>query len=105
MDPVKITDAFGSNIIKELGIENLPDEQKLRLLEKMAEVVESRLMIRIGEALTEDGRAEFSRLMTDGDQEKVFAWLDAKGVKIDEWLVEEISKMKSELIAKADSIA
>lgn len=102
MDIAKITDAFRTNIIEELGLEILPDEQKLRLLDKMASLVETRLMIRVGEKLSETERAEFSNLMTEGDSEKIFAWLaGGHGINVEEWLLEEVGRLKSELREQA----
>lgn len=104
MDIAKITDAFRTNIIEELGLEILPDEQKLRLLDKMASLVETRLMIRVGEKLSETERAEFSDLMTKGDSEKIFAWLAGHGINVEEWLLEEVGRLKSELREQAKTV-
>ncbi len=104
MDIAKITDAFRTNIIEELGLEILPDEQKLRLLDKMASLVETRLMIRVGEKLSETERAEFSNLMTEGDSEKIFAWLASHGINVEEWLLEEVGHLKSELREQAKTV-
>jgi len=104
MDIAKITDAFRTNIIEELGLESLPDEQKLRLLDKMASLVETRLMIRVGEKLSEAERAEFSNLMTEGDSEKIFAWLTVRGINVEEWLLEEVGRLKSELQEQTQAV-
>jgi len=104
MDITKITDAFRTNIIEELGLEILPDEQKLRLLDKMASLAETRLMIRVGEKLSEAERAEFSNLMTEGDSEKIFAWLAGHGINVEEWLLEEVARLKSELQEQAKAV-
>ena len=104
MDIAKITDAFRTNIIEELGLEILPDEQKLRLLDKMASLVETRLMIRVGEKLSEAERAELSNLMTEGDSEKIFAWLTVRGINVEEWLLEEVGRLKSELQEQTQAV-
>ena len=53
LDPQTIKNALEGNLIDELGLRVLPDEEKLRLIESLAELVGRRTMVRV--ALAQPG--------------------------------------------------
>ena len=85
------------NIIKLLGIEDLPDERKAEMVEKISELVQKRLLLRLMESLSADKQKELGSLLEKPEQEKFTAFLTANAPQFPEWMVEEVGKIKQEL--------
>ena len=85
------------NIIKILGIENLPDERKISILSKVTELVQKRLLLRIMEVLDEAKQKEFETVVDSKDQIKITEFLKTNAPEIDKWMIEEINNIKKDL--------
>jgi len=85
------------NIIKILGIEKLSDERKISILNKVSELVQKRLLLRIIETLDENKQKEFETLVDSEDQGKITGFLKANVPEMDKWLVEEINTIKKDM--------
>jgi hypothetical protein len=85
---------FYSNIITALGIENLPDDKKVVLIDRIAAVVEQRVALRLMKKLDEAAYKKFESL-TEGDRigflAQVFPDLEAV-------VREEVATIKGELM-------
>lgn len=92
------------NIISLLGIEALPDEQKLALLDKMSNLAQKRVSLRILERLDKDEQESFSAGVDKGDEKKVKDILDAKNIDVMAIAQEEIGKLKNELKNVVDGL-
>jgi ElaB/YqjD/DUF883 family membrane-anchored ribosome-binding protein len=88
------------NIIEELGLETLPEEQKITLLEQMTTLVQKRVMLRIMEVLTEVEKDEFEKLLEEKGEDaiEIANFLREKIPNLDELVKEEIVKLKKEVI-------
>lgn len=84
-----------SNIINELGIENLPEEKKVELVENISQAVEKKLMLRLLETLNEEQYAELTGIEKDEDR---MAKLMEMVPNFDDIMKEEIVAIKQELI-------
>lgn len=62
------------NFLKDLGLENLPDEQKKAFLQHIYEELELRVGTRLAEGLSDAQLGEFEALI-ERDTDKVSAWL------------------------------
>lgn len=62
------------NFLKDLGLENLPDEQKKAFLQHIYEELELRVGTRLAEGLSDAQLAEFEALI-ERDADKVGTWL------------------------------
>lgn len=92
------------NIIQILGIEALPDEKKLDLIDKLTNLVEQRVFLRIVELLPEDGKKELLEAIEIKDEQKVQTLISEKINNLDEILEEEIIKAKQEMQGVAQSL-
>lgn len=86
------------NIIAALGLASLPDERKAALINKMAQLVEKNLLVRIMEGLSEADAGEFEKIAQGTDEEKV-KFLQAKFPNFAEMMQEEIVNVKKAVLA------
>lgn len=63
------------NFLKDLGLDNLPEEQKKAFLQHIYEELELRVGTRLAEGLSDTQLAEFEALI-ERDADKVGAWLE-----------------------------
>jgi len=93
-----------ANIIEALGLEPLPDEQKIKMVEMMSTVVQKRLMLRIMEQLSETDKDEFEKILGGKDADLAAAeFIKNRVPNFDEMIQEEIIKIKQEMIEKFGS--
>lgn len=85
------------NIIRLLGIESLPDERKIALVEKITDLVQKRLLLRLLESMSEELRVEFEQLLDQADQPALQAFLQKNAPDFGAWVNEEVLKVKQEL--------
>jgi hypothetical protein len=87
------------DLFEELNIANIPDEEKGALLAHMLEVVQTRVILRISEMLSEEDMAKFNSMVeAEEDDAKIDDFLNEKVPNIDELYKEEASKLRQELI-------
>lgn len=87
------------NIISSLKLDNLDDEKKNALINKMSEVVQKRLSLKAIDYLSPEGKKEFNKLL-DNSPEKVMDFLKRIYPNFLKIMQEEVLKLKSELISK-----
>lgn len=85
------------NIIKALGIETLPDDQKARILDQSNELIQQRLFLRLMEALPDAKRDKFNEILAPTDQAGLNEFILAEAPHFTDWIVEEIATLKDEL--------
>lgn len=85
------------NLIAMLGIEALPDEKKVDILEKTATLVEQRVVVRMLEMLGEEDRDALLAALADKEQEKIATLIAPVADKIEGLIQEEAAKVKEEL--------
>ncbi len=96
---------LGANIIDLLGLQNLPEQQKVDLLTRMTEVIQDRITDRIVESLSADERAAFDQLMDRGASEKeVNTFLQAKVPEFGGIAAEEILRFKSQMVTDVATV-
>lgn len=93
------------NIIAILGIQDLPEERKLTLLDKITTLVEKRLLVRIFDSLSPENQEKLGGLLDKDDQEGLNAFLEQYVPDLAGWLEEETNRLKGELAGVADSVA
>ena len=90
--------SLDENIIAKLGLQDMPEKQRLKLLDQMAELVEKRAMIKVMETLPEEDVGEANKLADN--PEKLMEFLGAK-VNFGEIILDETEKLKNELFLQA----
>lgn len=87
---------LSENIIKVLGIEDLADDKKVALLEKMTELIQKRITLRVLEKMTKEQQEEFGRLVEANNSEKAAEFMAVVIPNMPEIMEEEIVKFKQE---------
>lgn len=105
MDQTLIHKALRVNLIEALALQSLHEEQKLEIIDSLAQMIGTKLMMRIDEKLAPEDRSAFEQALTTGTGEQITVWLKTKGIDLDEMTVEEVAKAKDELMARADAVA
>ncbi|MCX6799546.1 MAG: DUF5663 domain-containing protein [Candidatus Falkowbacteria bacterium] len=96
-------DILNRNIIKELGIDSLPEKEKREILERIGKVIFESIMIRVIEALDEDGQIIFEQILSEAEHspnkgEMIIEFLRSKVPNIDEVIEEEVIRFKKDSI-------
>ena len=63
------------NFLKELGLDQLPENQKQAFLEQVYSTLEERVGIQLSEGLTDDQLEEFEGII-DRNESKISSWLE-----------------------------
>ncbi len=85
------------NIIKELGIDQLPPEKQQEVLAAMTEAVLKRLTVRVLEKLPPEARPEFEKVCKTQDPEKITQFLNEKVPDFEKVAAKEIADFKEEI--------
>lgn len=85
------------NLIKALGLENLPEEEKNTLVEKMTEVIQKRILIRITEELKDEDKDEFIKISEEKNEAVLISFLQAKIPNLNKIILEELVSFKQQL--------
>ena len=88
---------YNGNIIKALGIERLPDEQKARILDRATLLVQQRLLLRLTKSVPEDKRDDLTEIISSGDSEKLNQFAIEYAPDYMEWMEEEVEQVKEEM--------
>lgn len=91
-----------ANIIEELGLESLPEERKIAIVQMMTDLVQKRVMLRIMEILSEAEKDEFEKLLKEKGEgaPEAAEFLKEKIPNLDEIVKEEIIKVKEEALGE-----
>lgn len=97
-------EVLGANIIAELGIEALPEERRVGIINKLSELVQQRVMLQIAEKLSEaDAHALEALIDTKGESDPAVAnFIVEKIPTMPDIVRAEIIAVKKELIAHMD---
>lgn len=87
------------DLIKELKIDEMPEEQRATLLVQMSEVIQQRIILRLIEEMAEDKKEEFTELLNGGADasEGIDAFLEEALPNVEELILDEIGKYKLEM--------
>lgn len=85
------------DIVKALGLDELPIETRDELLAKMVEVVIKRIMLNIFDRLPEEAVAEFGKLQAAGDSDALDVFLKSKIADYDALVQSTVSDFISEV--------
>jgi|GEM_PF-3177129 len=91
------------NIMNLLGLQGLPADQQIALIERIVELVEKRLSLRLVEVLNEDQLSQVSAVFATGTDEEKTAFLQSIP-NLQQMMEEEVLKIKQELFNEAQKI-
>lgn len=88
------------NIIKDLGIDNLPQKEQEETLLSIGRIIFQSVLIRVMEELDDKGKDEFEKILTENpnDEEAILNFLRSKLPNLDEIVNEEVVKFKQESV-------
>lgn len=92
---------FKNDLIKELGLENLPEEKKMEIVLSASRVIQQNIILRVLEELkTEKDKTEFDNFLAQkqDDENAILEFLKSKIPNLEEIVNEEINKFKESSI-------
>lgn len=90
------------DIFKELGMENLPEEQKQALREQMLDLIETRFNRAILMSMSEEDKQEFDKILESG--QGVDEFIQAKVPNYTEIHHQIIEDLKQEMLTMQDKV-
>lgn len=89
-----------ANIIKELGLENLSDDEKLDILSRLSTLVQKRVMVRILDTLSDEQKDEMGELLEKQSEnaDALTDWLSGKVENLPGIVEQETNNVKTELL-------
>lgn len=98
------TQTIQQDLIKELGIDELPPEKQEEILVAMTELLLKRITVLVLEKLSEEQRQEFDTMAADGDPEKVTNFFSQNVPGYEQLVQDEITKFKGEMKETMDAL-
>lgn len=88
------------NIIKDLGIENLPEKEQEEILLSIGRIIFQSVLIRVMDELTEKEKDKFEKILTEkqNDEKAILGFLQEKVPNLNEIVNEEVAKFKQESV-------
>jgi len=90
------------NIIKLLGIESLPIDQRQEIVMSAVELVETRAMNKALKTLGNDKKEEFSKILETQDSEALEKFFQENNINYMAIIEEEVGKIKQELLSVSE---
>jgi len=91
-----------TNLIKMLGLQDLPDKEKLQVIDQVTYVLNMRVLERVAQELTEEQYAVVEQKMEADDPEAVFEYLRTHVESMEDIIEEEIKKVRKELFNRKE---
>lgn len=91
---------FKNDLIKELGLEDLPSEEQVEIVLKIGRIIQQNIILRVLDEMKEEDKDEFDKFLGEkgDDQEAITEFLRSKIPNLDDIVNEEIEKFKTEKI-------
>ncbi|MEK7460074.1 MAG: DUF5663 domain-containing protein [Patescibacteria group bacterium] len=80
-------------LIKELGIQNLPEEAQNEIVSKLGEIILKSITVTIFEQLPPEGRAEFESITQSGDNDLIQEFLGRTIPDLPDLMEAEVKKV------------
>jgi succinate dehydrogenase flavin-adding protein (antitoxin of CptAB toxin-antitoxin module) len=92
------------NLLRELGLGDLPAEEKNKMLAHIYETLELRVGMKLAEKMTDAQLDEFESFIDKNDEEGALKWLETNFPNYKDTVAEELNKLKDEIKAQAPQI-
>jgi|SRR5581483_5996625 len=92
------------NLLRELGLGDLPPEEKNKMLAHIYETLELRVGMRLAEQMTDQQLDEFEGFIDRNDEPGALKWLETNFPDYKQVVAEELEKLKSEIKTQAPRI-
>lgn len=92
------------NLLRELGLGELPPEEKNKMLAHIYETLELRVGMRLAEKMTDAQLDEFEAFIDRNDEEGALHWLETNLPNYKDVVADELDKLKQEIKQQAPAI-
>ena len=92
------------NFLAELGLAELPAEEKKKMLAHIYETLELRVGMKLAENMSDAQLDEFEKLMDTGNESGALTWLETNVPNYKDVVASELSALKAEIAATAPQI-
>ena len=92
------------NLLKELGLGDLPPEEKNRMLGQIYETLELRVGMKLAEQMTNEQLDEFEGFIDRQDEAGALKWLETNFPNYKDVVAAELEGLKAEVKASAPHI-
>jgi len=96
--PVVNPDFIQGQIISRLNLDYLPEEDRIKLLDSMAEVISQRVLLKVLESLPKEKSEELAKLLDTGEDSQVAEFMENNVSDFLAILQGEIDSVSEELI-------
>lgn len=93
-----------NNFLKELGLDELPAEEKNKMLAHVYETLEMRVGMKLAEQMSDEQLDEFEGYVNKDDQEGALKWLETNFPNYKQVVADELEALKTEIKSNADEI-
>jgi predicted RNA-binding Zn ribbon-like protein len=93
-----------NNLLDELGLANLPAEEKANFLKHIYETLEMRVGMRLADQMTNEQLDEFETFYNAKDDAGAFRWLETNFPNYKDIVADEFQKLKGEIASSAPQI-
>jgi hypothetical protein len=93
-----------NNLLVELGLANLPAEEKGGFLKHIYETLEMRVGMRLADQMTNEQLDEFETFYNAKDDAGAFKWLETNFPNYKDIVADEFQKLKTEIAQSAPQI-
>ena len=92
------------NLLRELGLGDLPAEEKNKMLAHIYETLDLRVGMTLAEKMTDAQLDEFEGYIDRNDEEGALKWLESNFPNYKDTVADELNKLKEEIKAQAPAI-
>ncbi len=92
------------NLLRELGLGDLPSAEKNKMLAHIYETLELRVGMKLAEQMTDAQLDEFEAFIDKNDEAGALHWLETNFPDYKKVVADELEKLKSEIKAQAPAI-
>lgn len=92
------------NLLKELGLGDLPAEEKNKMLAHIYETLELRVGMTLAEKMTDAQLDEFEAFIDRNDEDGALKWLETNFPNYKDTVADELNKLKEEIKTQAPAI-
>src|SRR4051812_31272187 len=92
------------NLLKELGLGDLPAAEKNKMLAHIYETLELRVGMKLAEKMTDAQLDEFEKYIDANDEAGALKWLETNFPNYKDVVADELDKLKGEIRTQAPQI-
>lgn len=92
------------NLLKELGLGDLPADDKNKMLAHIYETLEMRVGMKLAEQMSNEQLDEFEGFINANDEAGALKWLETNFPNYKQVVADELEKLKAEIKAQAPQI-